>query len=37
MDQEVLKNKAEIEKKISDALDDAKRTLQQHLNTNKKG
>ena len=33
----VDKNKAEIEKKISDALDDAKRTLQQHLNTNKKG
>jgi hypothetical protein len=33
----VDKNKAEIEKKIADALEDAERTLQQHLNTNKKG
>ena len=33
----VDKNKAEIEKKISDALDDAKKALQQHLDTNKKG
>jgi Tfp pilus assembly protein FimT len=33
----VDKSKAEIEKKIADALEDAERTLQQHLNTNKKG
>ena len=31
----VDKNKAEIEKKISNALDDAKATLQRHLNTEK--
>ena len=33
----VDKNKAEIEKKISDALDDAKKSLQRHLDTKKKG
>jgi vacuolar-type H+-ATPase subunit E/Vma4 len=31
----VDKNKAEIEKKISDALEDAKKTLQKHLDTEK--
>jgi len=33
----VDKNRGEIEKKISDALDDAKASLQRHLDTNKKG
>lgn len=33
----VDKSKAEIEKKIADALEDAEKTLQRHLNTNKKG
>jgi hypothetical protein len=33
----VDKNKSEIEKKISNALDDAKKTLQQHLDTSGKG